>query len=194
MSPSLLATMKIVALMISIDKVIHPAERSWFLALMNTFGATRTQRRILKGYLSGNHKDEIPSLIANISDNRDKSRLLNLLTVAIHTDKFVSISEKEFYQHIKHLLYTSLPEIRDLHLKLGQELQKRDRRVQLWKELGNLGNTLNTRRGMYYWYYPYDTFDVLLIMSWLGESLFSGKMKYVIYALLIALGLFVFST
>lgn len=190
MNQSLLATMKIVAQMIAIDKVIHPYERSWFLALMNTFGASRLQRRLLLEFLSGGHKEGLPDLISLITEDQDRTRLLNLLTVAIHTDKIASTSEKEFYQHVKFLLYAKYPDTSDLYKGLGRELQKRDRSIQLWKELDNLGRTLNARRGGYS-LYPYHTFDSLLLLSWIGEISFSGKMKYVSFSILIALVLLI---
>lgn len=185
MNQSLLATMKIVAQMIAVDKIIHSYERSWFLALMNTFGASRLQRKLLLEFLRGDHKEELPSLIPLITEERDRATLLNLLTVAIHTDKVASPSEKEFYQHIKFLLYTKHPDLSDLYKGLGHELQKRDRSIQLWKELENLGHTLNARRYGYS-LYPYQSFDSFLLLSWIGEISFTGKMKYLSFSILMA--------
>ncbi|NUN05767.1 MAG: hypothetical protein HUU57_08390 [Bdellovibrio sp.] len=47
MTESMFASLRIVAMMLVADKVIHPLERSWFLAVVNTCGPTAVQRKTL---------------------------------------------------------------------------------------------------------------------------------------------------
>ncbi|UYL09461.1 hypothetical protein B9G69_002600 [Bdellovibrio sp. SKB1291214] len=137
MRESLLASLKIVAIMLAVDNNLDQKERSWFLKVSKGFGASLSERRMLERFLDGEHDESMESIIERIIDDYDRHRLLNFVQMAMRQDGVVKKSEIQLFHEI-HRLLNAKP-IGPDYREFGRELLKRDREIALWKALNALG-------------------------------------------------------
>lgn len=187
MNLSLFSTLQLVARLLACDAEIHDLEKAWFTALLNCHGTTREQRKILRDELRGQRNKSIKELVSQIEE-KDQARLLNFLKVAMHIDKKISPKETEFYQEIKYFIEQPVMVPSIDYTDYGRELLKRDKELALWQELGKMGDLMRSQRGMYYWFYPSNSFNLALLCSLLIELfLFKRKFFFVLITVLLIL-------
>lgn len=146
MSDSLFAVLRIVAMMLVVDRKINLKERAWFLDVVSNFQTTFQQRSILRSHLLGKSEEDLESILGRIEPD-DKGQLLNFLKVAMNVDDSVVPSEAAFYRQVKEIA-ESAPIAID-YSEYGRLLLERDKEMHFWNMMGEAGKLLNARRGQF---------------------------------------------
>ncbi|WP_413560566.1 hypothetical protein [Bdellovibrio sp. HCB209] len=136
MRSSLFSSLKVVAMMLAVDKSLHPKEKKWFFQIAKNYGASIADRAELTEILEGKSTEILSKVISDIDDEFDRRRLLNFLQMAMRQDGIVKNTEIQLFYEIQKELETSL---RNDYAQLGREIQKHNKEKRVWTELDRLG-------------------------------------------------------
>lgn len=186
MTDSLFTSLRIVAFLLTSDRELHPLEKSWYTALVNTCGPSSAQRKILHEDLAGRSKVDIEALYFDVVEEKDRKDLARFLKVASRLDGKLSPEEKIFLSRIQDVSERFDSSGGVDYVSFGKSLMNRDRELRMWNEIREGALLIGQRRGLTEWAYPYGSFSFGLLLVWLVEISIAKKGPYIVLFLFFA--------
>ncbi|QDK44856.1 hypothetical protein DOM22_06615 [Bdellovibrio sp. ZAP7] len=180
MRTSLLSSLKIVAMMLAVDKEIHLKEKAWFFVICRNYGVSFREKLELSEYLNGRSSQSLEEIIRDIVEEEDRRRLLNFVQMAMRQDGLVKNTEIELFYRIKKGLE---PNLRNDYVELGRALREREKELIVWEQLEKLGKAFSQPVRPWFGYSYYINVDIWYLISYLIES---HKLKIITSILIIA--------
>ena len=145
MNESLFAAIRIVAMMLAVDREVGPEEHKWFSTVLNTYGMTHMEREILRGDLSGTTAEQLEEVFAKLTKPRDVERLMGLVRGAMNADNKITPGERGFFKRLQGLAAAANPVSTGDYRDYANAILESDKEMQVWGELKQAGDFFSQR-------------------------------------------------